>query len=257
MIPSDVLEKALNNTTLAARMGAVEQKVLAAAAGAFDGTDAAQQISEYRTTPDFPKTRLPEIDKLYEAVSDATWNDSDVEDEHWEVVVQRVYQDGTLDADSEVTKRAVGVEEDGAPVTAGDRCFELVTGEGRRVGVPIGGPAFPWTKTAFGYSLVYDAVSGDTVCTIRPGQVIMHPLKTYSLAAATDVTLSGTYAVVHLVIDRVSAGTDITIACDTLAVSDGGIMRIPLYTFKQLGGGGYELETIHNMGDVNFAAPVR
>jgi hypothetical protein len=133
MIPSDVLEKALNNTTLATRMGAVEQKVQSAVAGASDGTVAAQQLSEYRATPDFPKTKLPEVDKLYEAVSDADWSESVVGDEHWEVVVQRVKQDGTLDADSEVTKSAVGVEEDGAPLVTGDRCFELVTADGKRV----------------------------------------------------------------------------------------------------------------------------
>jgi hypothetical protein len=86
----------------------------------------------------FPKATQDIADPVSEAVSDATWNSSDAEDEHWEVSVKRVLQDGTLAAET-LTRRAIGVESDDVPILEGDRLLEVRTKDSRRVVVRIGG----------------------------------------------------------------------------------------------------------------------
>ncbi len=140
-------------------------------------------------------------------------------------------------------------------IKAFDGIWIKATATGLHIGG--GGGVFPWKLLSFGFSLVYDADAEETTCTIYPGDVIMHHMRTYTLAASADVVLSGATAIVHAVMDRMGSSPDIEIACDTVAESTGSQMKIPLYTFTEKGAGRYALARIHNMGDVNFSAPVR
>jgi len=73
---------------------------------------------------------IRESKNYWQATADASWNATYGK---WYVVVQRVNQNGTLDTASEITAEAVGVYADGAPVVTGDRCIEVLTGDGRVV----------------------------------------------------------------------------------------------------------------------------
>ena len=120
---------------------------------------------------------------------------------------------------------------------------------------PGGGGSVAITST-FDFALAYDAETDVSTCTISPGEVRMHGLRTYKLTEPAPVVLTGTIACVHLVIDRASPSAPLTVASDLIAETDGANMRLPLYTFEKKGAS-YALKASHHRGDFDFAAPIR
>jgi len=127
--------------------------------------------------------------------------------------------------------------------------------------IPSAGDSFPWDMFAFGFKPLRLATEddtgytvGDTICEIIPGEVRMHGLRTYT-GGGGEIKLTGAIAVVHLAIGRTSGGT-MSLACDVSAETDGSTLRLPLHTFEQEGAV-YVHKTCHNLGDFNFAAPIR
>jgi hypothetical protein len=110
--------------------------------------------------------------------------------------------------------------------------------------------------STFDFALAYDAETDVSTCTISPGEVRMHGLRTYKLTEPAPVVLTGTIACVHLVIDRASPSAPLTVASDLIAETDGANMRLPLYTFEKKGAS-YALKASHHRGDFDFAAPIR
>ena len=117
-----------------------------------------------------------------------------------------------------------------------------------------GANAFPWESIAFGYSL------SNATCTIYSGSIRMHGLAVYPLAAATPVTLTGATPWVFLSV-AVGAATGTAPTVAVLAsepASTSTTLRIPLYRFSLVSGSTtYALARVHNLGDVNIAAPLR
>jgi hypothetical protein len=126
-----------------------------------------------------------------------------------------------------------------------------------------GGSGVDYSKFAFGYKLV--SIAGDTEedpstpgVEITPGSVRMHGLRVYTMAEAEIVALTGTPCIVTLVVDRTAtAPASITFEVSSVvADSTSTSLRIPLYSFKQMGDS-YALELIYSLGDINFDQPIR
>ena len=149
--------------------------------------------------------------------------------------------------------------------TLGMRRGELdLRGERKRM--KGGGPAFPWSKLAFGYALAIK--EGETeeepdtpAVNINAGSVRMHGLRVYTYTPPEDgskLPLVGDDCIVFIEIDRVSSENDITLSAQTVMTpTTATTLRIPLYTFRKLEGGSYALHVIHNMGDINIDQPIR
>jgi len=77
--------------------------------------------------------------QVFRAVSDAAWNDTR---QVWEVDVKALLDDGSLNTHIEIIA-CMGEETDDAPILSGDCCIETLSGDLRRVVVPVGGGRLP------------------------------------------------------------------------------------------------------------------
>jgi hypothetical protein len=116
-----------------------------------------------------------------------------------------------------------------------------------------------YTKFCFGFKLTRSVDESENVTwtiTIYPGKVRLHGLRTYSLDASVDITLTAEVEHIYAVVNRVS-GSAVTIDQATEEpTTTGTTMKLPLYTVEKTGSA-YGTPTIHHLGDFDFDTPIR